>query len=166
VSLSRENRITDIRRALDLMLKELGPRAIDTVQFDPTRPPFDGIQSTTWLELSRSNYVDREQYFGGVNYRLTGKGWLAGIETVGELDDLKRRMAPVVSELKRKVKGRRNLAFEYLDILAVSANVSVDFAYNMIESDAIAKVLGRHGVRWEHPGKLIRIDEDFGLEPL
>jgi len=166
MSLSKDDRIADVERALALMLKELGPRAIDTMQFNPSEAPLNKIQTTTWLELKRQCYVEREQYFGGVMYTLTGAGWLAAIEATGELDDLKTKMAPLIAEMKGRVKGRSEVAFDYLDSIASAANVPVDFAYNVIESDAVGNVYGRHGVRWEHRGKLIRIPEDFGLEPL
>jgi hypothetical protein len=66
------------------MLKELGPRAIDTVQFNPTESPFSDIESTTWLELKREYYVEPEQYLGGMEYRLSGRGWLAALELAGD----------------------------------------------------------------------------------
>jgi hypothetical protein len=166
VSLSRTDRLADIQKALGLMLKALGPRAIDRLQFNPSEQPLNEIQNTTWLKLQRQYYVEPQHYLGGVLYTLTGAGWLAAIESLGELDDLKTRMAPLVAEMKGRVKGRSEVAFTYLDSIAGSAGVTDDFAYNVIESDAISNVLGRHGVRWEHPGKMIRIPEDFGLEAL
>ncbi len=148
------------------MLKELWTSGIDRMQFNPSEAPLNDVQSTTWLELQRLYDVEPQPYLGGVFYTLTGAGWLAAMEVTGELDDLKTRMAPLVAEMKGRVKGRGEVAFDYLESLAAAAGVPVDFAYNVIESDAVGNVLGRHGVRWEHRGKMIRIPEDFGLEPL
>jgi len=155
-----------MQNALVLTRKRLGDRAIDTAEFDPCEADFSNIRNTTWLELQRECYVEPERYFSGIRYRLSGRGWLACIEAAGQLDDFKIQLGPIMRELKASVKGRRGPAFEYLDSLASGAGVSVDFAYNVVESDAIGYVLGRHGVKWEHRGKMICIDEDFGLEPL
>jgi len=66
------------RLAFRLLIQELGDRAIDTTLFDSIAEPFASqIIRTTWEEIVRAEYVEA---VGVRHYRLTAKGWVAGLE--------------------------------------------------------------------------------------
>ena len=70
MTVAKDKRTVNHRKAFELMLAELADGAIDTTLFDTGVPPFrENVLRTTWEELLREGYVEAV----GARWRLTTK---------------------------------------------------------------------------------------------
>ncbi|MBI3694019.1 MAG: hypothetical protein HY238_04145 [Acidobacteria bacterium] len=152
------------------MMSELAAGALDSVDVEVRRPPFDAILRTTWRELSEEGLIHA---WASERYGLTGNGWLEGLRITKRLDApaFRQKMSQLAASLKRHVDvdGRREDAFVYLDSLAGETSLSQDFIFNAIESRLLDHEFNMRGAYWEShhkPGTLIRVPLNFGMEPL
>jgi hypothetical protein len=157
------------RLAFSLMMNALGDQAIDTTLFDSQAPPFEGvILRTAWEELVRGGYVSNVR---GSLYRLTPKGWLAGLELSGmaQSDPYRARLWKVLAAMKSHVKGRQESKVVDLASLAAESKEPEGFIFNLIESRASSPASsGRRGATWfeNERGRLVEIPVDFNMEPV
>ena len=169
MSLSKEDRLKDMGRALTLMLQELGDKAFDTVIFQMDAAPFEGIYSTTWRELEALGLIEKMDVIGGSLCKFTGNGWRAAIDLVWSANEpmLREAMSKVAAALKDHVKGRQEDAFVYLNSIATISGVPENLVFNIIESRLLDYRFNMMGAYW-YQGRppLIHIPLDFGLEPL
>lgn len=77
MTVAKDKRTVNHRKAFELMLAELADGAIDTTLFDAEGPPFkETVLRTTWEELLREGHIEAV----GARWRLTAKGWLLAME--------------------------------------------------------------------------------------
>jgi hypothetical protein len=75
MTISKQERLENRDLALQLMMAELGDRAIDTVDFDVTQSPFfERIRYTTWEILEEEGAVKTLDAIGHTHRYLTGLG--------------------------------------------------------------------------------------------
>jgi hypothetical protein len=151
--------------ALRLMMEELGDEAIDHL-FQTDTPRFANIYSTTWQLLEDQRLVKRTHYIWK-EYKLTGPGWLKGLEIRGARDEpeMQQRVGKVMAELKKRVDARQEEANEYLGSIATGAGMPENLLFNIIESNYIEIVFRRKGVQWDPSsghGFAVVIPVDFG----
>lgn len=167
MTLSKDQRIEDMARALVLMLERIGDRAIDAEEASVTEPPFDVVNQTTWIELRTRGWIRRFEVMGREAYFLTGSGWIRALEITGAVSDsgFDKNIGQLMAALKGLIEGRQAEASEHTDIVAQLARLSTDWIFNVIESNIIEQRYGRKGAHWDghYPrGKAIRVPIDFG----
>jgi hypothetical protein len=169
MTISKRDRVENHQVAFELMMRQLGDRAFDTTLFDAESLPFkEAILQTTWEELLRSGYVGR---IGQGQYRLTAKGWLAGLELsgAGRSQEFLERVGRLWAAMKRHIKGRAGSAVVELRQIAIESNEPEGWIFNVIDSRASSSIdSARIGARWfeNERGRLIQIPVDFSLEPI
>jgi len=169
MTIATREREKNHRSAFDLMMRELGDRAIDTALFDSEVSPVTGVVlRTTWQELADSGYVDR---VAETQYRLTAKGWLAGLELSGVANtkEYQERIGHVLRAMKAHVKGRTGSKVVELRALAAESNEPEGWIFNIIDSRASSLIgSARKGATWyqDERGRLVEIPVDFNLEPV
>jgi hypothetical protein len=155
------------RLAFRLLIQELGDRAIETKLFDSTAEPFASqIIRTTWEEIVRAEYVEA---VGARQYRLTAKGWVAGLEIteLAQSREYEARLGRLFAAMKAHVKPRETSAIVDLATLAVESGEPVGWIFNVIDSKA-STTTKRTGAGWYagERGGLVEIPVDFNLEPI
>ena len=84
MTLSKQQRMDDLEKALALILEQLGDRQLNRVLFNPGEPPFDEILPTSWPALEKYGRIDITGCFGGSShFTLTGHGWLTAMQDGG-----------------------------------------------------------------------------------
>lgn len=170
MTLSKEARLKDLRRVLELMLSQLGEKSIEEALFCVDDPTFAGIQPTTWKELAARYWVERFDVIGAVEYRLTGPGWYGALEASGQLStpDSVQRMSKLAAALKDSVKGRKDDAFVFPDSLSSESGLPETWIFNAIESDLLGRRFDMKSADWQPQSRktLIRVPIDFGMEHL
>ena len=167
MTLATHIRLENHKAALRLMMQELADRALDTSLFNTSQPPFDAhVLPTTWSELARHGLVETVR---SPQYRLTARGWLAGLEVTGESHspEYSKRIARLLAAIKRHVKGRKDSAIVSLQQLAVESGEPEGWIFNIIDSRS-SGTAQRTEARWYggHTGRLVEIPVDFNLEPV
>jgi hypothetical protein len=168
MTLAKNDREENHRLAFDLMLQELGDRAIDTSFFHPHQPPFeDRVFRTTWEELVRLGHIES---VSSPQYRLTAQGWLVGLEISGSCgsEAFLERLGRVLGTMKRHVKGRRDSVVVPLQQLAEESKEPEGWIFNVVDSKASSTGNDRTGANWfgRERGRLVEIPVDFNLEPV
>ncbi len=170
MTLSKQQRMDDLEKALALILEQLGDRQLNRVLFNPGEPPFDEILPTSWPTLEEYGMIDITSYLGGAShFTLTGHGWLTAMQDGGrtETEQFNQNLGRLMAAFKAKVKGRAQTAFAGVDEIAAASGLPAAFIWNIIESDAITVLKDRESAEWEGPGKnLIKIPIGFGHERL
>jgi len=137
------------KRALTIMLQELGENYILDAIFRGYMPPFDAVPATTWTELVDQGQVYKMPGGGPALYQLTGPGWLAALEINGGIDDVFRsKLGGLMAALKERIRGRD--ADGCADVFQVADTIQcpVGWICNVIQSRAVQVVLKRKGPRW------------------
>lgn len=168
MSLSREDRLRNANRALQLMLELLGSEVISTFEFDIDKPPFEGqVYPTTWKYLEDRGLIEVCSSLADRRCTLTGMGWLSGLQAIGaqQSPELAKQVGRIMSVLKSLVKGRKEMTFTNVAAVAKEADVPVGLVYNIVVSNYIRSVLGR--IEANLAGDFdIEVPVDFGLEEL
>ena len=171
MTLSKEERLDDVKRALQTMWDALGEQAIDAVYFDINQPPFTEIHRTTWMELTQRYLIKSLGVVGAERYRLTGGGWYCALDLSGHLMEsvTMEKLSKLAAALKNSVNGRREPALVSVSGLALDAGVSVEWVINAIESDVIGKYFNVHSAAWAGNytrGTMVHVPLNFGLRYL
>src|SRR5689334_11541867 len=108
MSHSAEERMNNLEAALRLFMSEIDGRSIREYLFSPGGPSYENIYPTTWDELIRRRWID--DALAPHWCRLTGSGWLIGIQLLDLQDDdvFRNKMAKLAATLKGYVKGRHS----------------------------------------------------------
>jgi hypothetical protein len=167
MTIGRQEREENQRRAFAAMLDAMGDNAFDTTLFDATSGPFGEILRTTWEDLIHAGSI--ESISANV-YRLTPKGWLAAVELSGAAKSalFVERLGRVLAAMKANVKGRRDSKTVDLQTLAAESGEPEGFIFNIIESRASSSEGKRRGARWleRAHARLVTIPGDFNMEPV
>src|SRR5690242_1995521 len=99
MSLSRAQRLANLEYALKLFVRDVGDQYYRNVWFTPEGDEYDQIFPTTWNELEEQGYAKHVVHD---RYKLTGYGWLAGLELSGLLESLefKARLGTIAKAFK------------------------------------------------------------------
>ena len=168
MTLANNDRLKNQKDALRLMIEELGDGALDTTFFESDERPFAGqVLRTTWEELAREGHVET---VGALQYRLTAKGWLVGLEVTGisKSTAYRERLGRVLAAMKRHVKGRKDSTIVPLWQLAAESGEPDGWIFNVVDSRASSTGNERTGAKWYEGarGRLIEVPVDFNLEPV
>jgi hypothetical protein len=170
MTLSRDDRIADMKRALGMLLEAIGTRPIAGLYFKIDVPPLSEINRTTWIDLYEKGYVSPLLSHTTRSYGLTGAGYLKALAVTGitAQEDFKSQLGRLAATLKQHVKGRHQSAFLSVDSIQQESGLSQGFIYNCIESNALEVCFNTRGARWANgfPGKLIAVQTTFGHEPV
>lgn len=168
MTVSRDERLGNLAKALKLMTQEVGENAMRCVFIEANKPEYQDILPTTWKEL-----VDRcmVRDYGWGTYQLTGCGWLEGVLLLGlpETSEFRQKMSRLASTLKDRVKGRQQEALVDVWAVATESGVSEDFVWNAIESqllDNCFKIKGAAFDPCDQNRNYVIIPIDFGMQPL
>ena len=106
MSHSREERLTNLFKALLIMLKELDGAAIYTREFDVEEPIFQDIFRTTWRDLEKMYCVEPHHTLHAHRYYLTGEGWRIAVNAIWEDNEavLDQMLGDLMKALKAEVK--------------------------------------------------------------
>lgn len=128
--------------ALKLMIEELGEDPLYH-EFDITVPPYsDQIYPTTWKSLKDSYLVSTAELINSPFRSLTGAGWLEGLRMTGQVNkELQAKAGRVMRALKDCLQGRKESAYAPVSSIAIAADVSEGFVFNLIESRFIENIL-------------------------
>jgi hypothetical protein len=166
MSHSKEERQANVDLALNLFMKELGTKWIQTYLIDPNDGNYADILATTWGELS-----DRYQYVHkAIGYLcvLTPAGWMTGLDLSGVLgtEEFNRQVGELCACLKRRVKGRKEPALITLEDVASETSLPTGFIANLIDADYINLELRRYSASWAggFQGTLLVVPTNSGLE--
>lgn len=169
MSYSKEQRMANAELALRRMTEKLGDRAFYEMMLETSDQALVDIFPTTFELLEEKGLAQAFRAIGWARWGLTADGWLAGIQLLGQLEEAKQRVGPIMAAIKDCVKGRQSFVFMYSGAIAQKAGVSAGFMANVLESDFITRVLSRKSVDSARRGKpdyLLKIPIDFGLELL
>jgi hypothetical protein len=174
MSVSNDQRREDRRRALCLILEQLGDRYFLEYGVEPTDPGFNDVLKTTWRELLDDNLIDdRLSSMGRPVFRLTSYGWLRALILSGEIDsvEMRERCVRLARALKSVVKGRSSHYDEFVsvDTLAAKASLPEGWVFNAIESRLLGVVFpdDRWDAHMDPKGRnTVRVSPTLGLNHL
>lgn len=86
MTLSDAHRIGAMDTALRRMYFDLGDAPLGAICFEVRAERFRDLPDTTWLELQSAGHVEPMHAMGNPGFRLTGRGWIAALKSVGEYD--------------------------------------------------------------------------------
>ncbi len=163
MTLSERDRRANLETALSLMMKEVGDKAINVTLFDPKAATFQAIYNTTWKDLEHKRWVERHHE----KYRLTGDGWLRGLQR--PYTQLTERLRQLAGTLKHYMKGRSSDKIVALSQVAQDANLPEGWVFNAIETNLLVELSMKYresGPYWSDRGRLVVIPLDFGIDPV
>jgi hypothetical protein len=170
MTLSRDDRVADMKRALGLLLEAVGAKPIAGLYFSVDQLPLSEINRTTWIELRQKGYLAPLFSNASGAYALTGAGYLKALTVAGitEQDGFKSNLGLLAATLKRHVKGRHEPAFVSVESVQQECGLSQGFIFNAVESNALEVCFNKRGAHWAKgfSGKLIAVQTTFGHEPI
>ena len=168
MTISKQERIEDVSRALGLMLEYIGDDIFNARGVNTHVAPYNVVKPTTWFHLAKRGWATSHQ--NGRYCTLTGSGWLKAIVTTNRDRDknFQKDIGRIMAVLKGYVNGRDGDAFVNVQDVATLSGISTEFITNVIESDAITLQQHKHGAHWDrgHPLLRICVPRDFGMEIL
>ena len=167
MSLSKEDRLKNIKDALKIMLDRLGERGMYVEFFSPQDPSFSNIHSTTWQEMERRGLIRGHHMQQSDSYDMCGPGWFYAMELAGKLDtpEFNERFGKLSAAVKRKVDGRQQRQPTTVEALAQETALPAHWIYNIIKSNVWRHRNHRIGVEFDHQ-EVVWIPSDFNMEPL
>lgn len=165
MSLSKEERLDNIRLALNLLLEALGNQYYRTPLFNREADVFDKMFSTAWQELIDKCYL--RSTANGYFLELTASGWRECLRLSGKLQDdtFKRYLGRISQVLKDRVKGRHHAQFVRPEEVATEVGIPLGLVLNVIDSDLLMYEFNRVTAKWaSHEGGAIEVPTNFGLE--
>jgi hypothetical protein len=168
MSLSKAERLENIRDTLRIALIYLGDNAISGKWLDASDPVFSNVQATTWKHLTDTWHAIEHHTSTSLSYELTGLGWRRALEVSGELQrpEFKERLGELCAAFKDTLKGRQGQTSPMLQAFAKQTGIPWQFIFNVIESGVIKYCFKQRGVAWYKRGVGIRIPIDVGLDLL
>jgi hypothetical protein len=124
---------------------------------------FAPIPPTTWAELRQWKRVKLVN--DGLDYRLTGSGWLEGLKAAGleASDDVKKRCIELAKAIKKSVDRYSHTdSIVALDELAQVSGTSSGWCFNALQSGLLSARFAtkQMAVRIEYP--LVYVPPTFG----
>ena len=170
MSVSQVGQCKDVDAALRLLANTVGDRCFIFCLFASSDPKLSAISRSTWGELVRRGLIEKHGSTGDqISYRLTGSGWLAGLDRTGKLNDpaLHRQLVRLRSQIKKHMNGRQSDTPVYPASIIIDAEVSPEWFVNVIESGLLDIHFPREvmGVGWwsgNNRIRLIRVPANFG----
>jgi hypothetical protein len=167
MSLSKEERLQDIDRALKLFFDKLGSRSILEFIIDQRHCDYSELYETTSGDLGRHFYIYSAHNMPFL-FHITSAGWVKMLEICGALStpDFKSTLGTVCAFLKSAVDGRSESAIVGVADVARQTGIPAGLISNIVEAQIIDRILKRHGPEWlpTNPRMLIVVKTDFGLE--
>jgi hypothetical protein len=168
MSLSPEERLGNINRALELMTLEIGDNPMNLGFFEHDKTPYTEIYSTTWRDLEERGLVKDT---GHRIYQITARGWLAGARYLGwtEKQQFRANMSRLSATLKDQLEGRDDDALVDIYQLQRESGLSTGFIYNAIKSRLLDEEFGIKGA-WFAPDdeneNCLIVPLNYGERPL
>jgi hypothetical protein len=156
MSLSKDERLKQMRQLLVRLVEEAGDRYFMEVLVEPHEDRFAGFATTTWTQLADRGFLKEE---AGA-YELTERGWLKGMEVSGALSlpETRDRAVALVRALKARVAARQNHYDEIVDDREVAPETGLPpgWIYNALRSNLL-------NVLFPHSDLTIRVDGHDGF---
>jgi hypothetical protein len=177
MTISKEDRQRDIDFALKQIMQIVDAKFFHHVLLDPISPKLANILRTTWRDLRSPQYLYVEKADTPIGceawYRLTGRGFKAGLERTGQRTDpiTRQNLIELRKAMKAHIKeiNRQNEVPVTLSSVAQRAHVPLMWAANVIESGLLQDEWpeDKVSVTWWSPTEqrklgMIRIPIDFG----
>lgn len=173
MTLSVADRRTFASSVLRTMALEVGfDRDYPSVHFLVSDPKFSCVPTTTWIELKDYKRIKLVPSSGDVAYRLTGSGWVAGLEAAGFLKgpEILTRAQAVVRTLKQHIDGRNYHHDPLIEIaaLATASSQTEEWCYNAVHSGLLRQLFPTKNMNayWDDSDGGVRVPATFGQEPI
>src|ERR1700730_12587367 len=144
MTISKDDRSTNLDDALLLMLDELQGRSVMEVFIDE-RHRDSRILPTTWSQL-KEQYLVRETNNCRGMFTLSGYGLIRALKMRDEFDteDMRQQNRKLAADLKRKIKSvnREYDQFAGVDEMATETGLPEEFIRNAIEANFIEELFG------------------------
>ena len=143
-----------------------------SVHFSVSDPKFADVPTTTWIELKDHKRVKLVAHPDGPAYRLTGSGWVSGLEAAELLqsEEVKVRAQAVVKALKQHVDGRNYHHDPLIEIamLAMNSGQTEEWCYNAVHSGLLKRLFPAKNMNayWDDSDGGVRVPATFGQEPI
>jgi hypothetical protein len=147
-------------------------RDYTSVAFTVSDARFASVPTTTWLELKDHKRVKPVAHIDGPAYRLTGSGWVDGLDGGGLLQGPRvlERVEAVIRALKAHVAGRvyHHDPLIELATLAVNSGQTAEWCFNVVHSGLLRRWFPnrRMNAYWDETVGGIRVPATFGREPI
>lgn len=142
--IDEKRRSDDLARALTLMVEAQGDAPLNEMAFDPSQARFQELIPTTWSELCDKGLIEERGEKPGPSFRLTARGWLAGLGRSGALDcrEIRDRAIAMRRRLKARVKGRGEPDGATVDVrvFAEEVGVPVGWVWNALRANLLQAV--------------------------
>ncbi len=173
MTLSREDRLENIDRAIQKLMTELGDCSIIMTLFTRGNHNYTDIFATTWDDIEHHGWIETEGSTMGatVAFRITGDGWVEGLERTGQLAAAVAKLSQLCMVAKVHVKGREEHAACHIEQLAEDSDLPRSFIENVVESGLLERQFPKRQMElrwWDPQGRplLLRIPRSFGMERL
>lgn len=169
MTVAKKDREEDLKKAVKLMMAELGENWFMLLSVDADKEPYDDILSTTWREMTRRGLVEDMAWN---QYNLTALGWLYGVAVLDLLhqEQFRSRMSALSATLKGYVAATRRREDARVDICTVASDSGLpeSFVRNAISSkllDTEFKLRGAYFDPEDKMGNYLVVPLDYGHEP-
>ncbi len=139
--INEDRRAADLKSALTLMVEAQGDEPLHGVMFSPSQSRFQGLASTTWRELLDDGLIEDRGEKPGPTFRLTARGWLAGLKCSGALErpDIRERAIRMRRDLKARVKGRQDVYGACVDVrdFAEEIGLPIGWVWNAMRANLL-----------------------------
>lgn len=169
MTVAAARRKDDVRSAIVRLTEIVGDDHRIEHHFDPSDSRFTDLLETTWRELLDADLLEDR----GRLLVMSSAGWLTGLRLSGQLqsDKVRSRATLMVRALKARVKGRRGIHDELLDVreLAEEIALPVGWLFNAIESHLLQRVFPKDRMNATLDSRhklLIKIPPTFGSDPI
>lgn len=164
MTISRNDRMEDLKDTLKRMAEDVGEQAVWRVDINVESERYQHAKNTTWKELLDRRLV---KWLCPGYYQLTVAGWRAGVQLLGwdKGPELNGKLSKLAALLKDQVKGRHEEAYLDLYYAAQQSGLTEDLICNIIEGNLLEHSFKMTGARLDTDNTIV-IPIDFGMEPL
>jgi hypothetical protein len=167
MSISKEERLSNLRLALTLFVEQLGDEYYKKSLIGRNDKDFDRIFSTTWQELIDKGYL--RSVANGFFLELTAMGWREGLKLAGKLEDTVfiASLGRISKALKDRVKGREQGDLVIVQEIADTAQVPIGLVRSVIDSKLLMHRFNQVTAKWansQDDWHLIEVPTNFGLD--
>jgi len=164
MTISRNDRMEDLKDALKRMTEDVGEQAVWRVDIGVESERYKHVKNTTWKELLDRGLV---KWFCPGYYQLTVGGWRAGVQLLGwdKGSELQGKLSKLAALLKDQVKGRHEEAYIDLYHAAQQSGLTEDLICNIIEGHLFEHSFKTKGATMDTDNTIV-IPIDFGMVPL
>ena len=165
-----ERRQSDLTQALRLMVEAQGDEPLNGMTFSPSDTRFQALIPTTWRELLDDGLIEDRGEKPGPSFRLTARGWLAGLQLTGALErqDIRDWAIGMRRALKARVQGRLEHYDARVDVreFAREIDLPIGWVSNAMRANLLQEVFKNHLMNASLDKLLIRIPPTFDMERL